>query len=112
MQNYKLVGHHVRIVWREFTPRVSNQISNTIFRGQVAHQDEHGLWLWGRYFIEKVDTKSVRELPREKDGEMRMYFGPWISLDSIQVIPEDSKDYKIHQLVMTRKNDIPNGQNP
>lgn len=105
VENYQLAGQHVRIVWREFTSRLSNQIGGTIFRGQVAHQDAQGLWLWGRFFFEKADTRSVREQPREKDGESKMYYGPWLSMDSIQIISEDSKDFEVHQLVMTRKNE-------
>ena len=105
MDNYKLAGHHVRILWREFTSRISNQVGSTLFRGQVAHQDDQGLWLWGRFFYEKADTRSIRELPREKDGEMKMYYAPWFSLESIQIIQEDSKEFEIHQLVLTRKTD-------
>jgi hypothetical protein len=107
MENYQLEGHHVRIVWREFTARLSNQVGSTIFRGQVAHQDAQGLWLWGRFFLEKADTRSVREMPREKEGETKMFYAPWLSIDAIQIIPEDSKDYEVHQLVLTRKGDAP-----
>jgi len=107
MENYQLEGHYVRIIWRDFTSKMSNQVGATVFRGQVAHQDTHGLWLWGRFFFEKADTRSIREQPREKDGESKMYFGPWLSIDSIQIVPENSKDYEIHQTVMTRKSDLP-----
>ena len=105
MDEYKLVGHHVRIIWRDITPKLSNQVGGTIFRGQVAARDDQGIWLWGRFFTEKADTRSIREMPREKDGEARMYYGPWFSIDSIQIIPEGSKDYEIHQTILTRKPD-------
>ncbi len=107
MGNYQLMGQHVRVVWREFVPRMSNQVGATIFRGQVAQVDEQGLWLWGRFFNEKADTRSIREQPKEKDGEMKMFFGPWLSIESVQIVPEDSKDYEVHQLVISRKNDAP-----
>jgi hypothetical protein len=108
MDNYQLVGHHVRIIWRDITPKPSNQVGGTIFRGQVASADANGLWLWGRFFIEKADTRSVREMPREKDGEIRMYYGPWLSIDSIQIIPENTKEFEIHQTILTRKPDQAN----
>jgi hypothetical protein len=105
MENYQLEGHYVRIVWRDFGSKFSNQIGATIFRGQVAHQDAQGLWLWGRFFLEKTDTRSIRELPREKDGENKMYYSPWISIDTVQIVPEGSRDYEVQQLVMARKNE-------
>jgi hypothetical protein len=105
MENYQLEGHYVRIVWRDFASKFSNQVGANIFRGQVAHQDAQGLWLWGRFFYEKTDTRSVREQPREKDGETKMYYAPWMSIDAVQIISEGSRDYEVHQLVMSRKNE-------
>jgi hypothetical protein len=105
MEKYQLEGHYVRIVWRDFTSKLSNQVGGIIFRGQVAHQDTHGLWVWGRFFFEKADTRSIREIPKEKDGESKMYYGPWLSIDSVQIIQENTKDYETHQLVMTRKSE-------
>ena len=101
MSDYQLDGHHVRVVWREARPG-GGRAETTIFRGQALHEDEIGLWLWGRFFMEKADTRSVREVPKEKDVDLRMYFVPWTSIDSVEIIGENTKQFEIHQLVLNR----------
>jgi len=105
MEEYQLAGHHVRILWRDFNPKVGNKSESTIFRGQVSQKDDTGLWLWGRFFLEKVDTQSLREMPRDKEHENKLYFAPWTSIESVQVILEGTRDHEIHQLILSRKNE-------
>ena len=87
MSEYHLVGHHVRVVWKDVRPG-GGKAETTIFRGQALHKDDTGLWLWGRFFLEKADTLSIREFPKEKDTDLRMYFAPWTSIDSVEIIGE------------------------
>lgn len=105
MEEYQLAGHHVRILWKDSNPKATNKSENTIFRGQVSQKDESGLWIWGRFFLEKVDTLSLRELPRDKEAENKLYFAPWGSIESVQVILEGTRDHEIHQLILSRKNE-------
>jgi hypothetical protein len=99
----------VRITWKDSNPKPSNQAGATIFRGQVVHVDYQGLWLEGRFFVEKADTQTLREIPRDKEEEPRLYYGPWTSLDEILIIPEGSKDFEVHQVVLARKFEHHNG---
>jgi hypothetical protein len=101
MSEYHLVGHHVRVVWKDARPG-GGKAETTIFRGQALHKDDTGLWLWGRFFLEKADTLSIREFPKEKDTDLRMYFAPWTSIDSIEIIGEKTKQFEVHQLVLNR----------
>src|ERR1041385_9024893 len=100
MENYKLVGRHVRITWIGLPGR-SPHNEQTLFRGEVAHENANGLWLWGSFFIEKAETMSVREIPRNKDDEDRLYFAPWSSIEMVHVIDESSKDFETHQLILS-----------
>jgi hypothetical protein len=101
MSEYHLVGHHVRVFWKDSHPG-GGKAETTIFCGQALHKDEIGLWLWGRFFLEKADTLSVREFPKEKDTDMKMYFVPWTSIDTVEIIGEKTKQFEVHQLVMSR----------
>ncbi len=106
MSDYQLVGHHVRVIWKEARPG-GGKAETPIFRGQVLQRDETGLWLWGRFFTEKADTISLREVPREKDTDHRLYFAPWTSIDSVEIMVENTKQFETHQLVMTRTTNAP-----
>ncbi len=106
MDQYQLAGHHVRILWKDSLSKTTNKSENTIFRGQVYQKDESGLWIWGRFFLEKVDTISLRELPKDKEGENKLYFAPWTSIESVQVILEGTRDHEIHLLILSRKTDV------
>jgi hypothetical protein len=105
MDEYQLAGHHVRILWKDSPTKSNNKSENTIFRGQVYQKDESGLWLWGRFFLEKVDTISLREIPRDKEGENKLYFAPWTSIESVQVILEGTRDHEIHLLILSRRSE-------
>ena len=105
MEEYQLAGHHVRILWKDSSPKTGNKTENTIFRGQVSQKDDTGLWLWGKFFVEKVDTQSLREFPRDKDAENKLFFAPWSSIESVQVILEGTRDHEVHQLILSRKNE-------
>jgi len=105
MEEYQLAGHHVRILWNDSCPKSGNKTENTIFRGQVSQMDPSGLWLWGRFFLEKVDTQSLREMPKDKETENKLFFAPWTSIVSVQVILEGTRDHEVHQLILSRKNE-------
>ncbi len=104
MESFNLAGHHVRITWNLLPTRTPHN-EQTIFRGEVSHRDETGLWLLGSFFIEKAETLTVREVPRDKEPESRLYFAPWSSMEVIQIIEEGSKDFEVHQRVMARRGD-------
>ncbi len=104
MERFKLVGHQVRVTWINLPGR-SPHNEQTLFRGEVSHEDDKGLWLWGSFFIEKAETLSVREVPRERDDEDRLYFAPWSSIEVVQIIAEDSKDFETHKLILSRRRD-------
>jgi hypothetical protein len=55
--------------------------------------------------MEKVDTISLRELPRDKEIENKLYFAPWTSIENVQVILEGTREHEIHQLILSRRND-------
>jgi hypothetical protein len=112
MEEYRLAGHHVRIVWKELAPKTSNKPEQTVFRGQVSHQDISGLWLWGNFFVEKVDTISVREMPKDKEAEARLYFAPWSSIEVVQIVLENTRDFDVHKLVLSRRGDNPKETHP
>ncbi len=105
MEQYQLAGHHVRILWKDSAGKSGNKSENTIFRGQVSQKDDSGLWLWGRFFLEKVDTISLRELPRDKETENKLFFAPWTSIETVQVILEGTRDHEVHQLILSRRNE-------
>jgi hypothetical protein len=105
MEDYKLVGRHVRVTWKTLPARTPHN-EQTIFRGEVTHQENSGLWIWGDFFIEKAETMSVREVPRDKDSEDRLYFAPWGSIDVVQVIDEKTRDFEIHQVVISRRDEV------
>jgi hypothetical protein len=102
MENFKLAGHQVRVTWISLPGR-SPHNEQTLFRGEVAHEDERGLWLWGSFFVEKAETMSVREVPRDRDDEDRLYFAPCSSIEAVQIIAEDSKDFETHKLILARR---------
>lgn len=102
MENFKLAGHAVRIGWNH-EPGRSFHNEHIVFRGVVSHQEEAGLWLYGSFFVEKAETISVREIPLAGEGEDRFFFAPWPSMDVLQIIPEDSKDFEVHRLILTRR---------
>jgi hypothetical protein len=101
MSEYHLVGHHVRVVWKN-SRAGAGKAETSIFRGQALQKDETGIWLWGRFFLEKADTLSVRENPMDKDSDPRLFFAPWSSIDSIEIIAEKTKQFETHQLIMNR----------
>ena len=102
MESYNLAGHPVRITWKTLSAKTPHN-EQAIFRGEVAHRDEAGLWLRGSFFIEKAETLTVREVPRDKNPESQLFFAPWSSIEVIQIIDEDSKEFEIHQLIMARR---------
>ncbi|HUO58621.1 MAG TPA: hypothetical protein VMV05_10645 [bacterium] len=102
MESYNLTGHAVRITWNTLASKTPHN-EQTIFRGEVAHKDDTGLWLFGRFFTEKAETLSVREIPRDKNPENQLFFAPWTSIEAIQIIEEDSREFEIHQLVLSRQ---------
>ena len=102
MPDYELVGQQVRVVWKE-EGLGAGRAEITIFRGQVLKEADKGLWLWGRLFWERAEMPSRREYPKDKDPEMRIYFAPWTSISSIEIIEAGTKQFEIHQMVLNRK---------
>jgi len=103
MDPLELDGKHVKIQWRDSNPKVGNKPEMTTLRGEVIQKDLGGLWVRGRFFVEKADTMSVREMPKEKESVDKQYFVPWHSVDVIEIVEEGSKEFEIHQLVRSRK---------
>lgn len=99
---YRLPGQHIRVLWRDLKPKPEGKPENTILRGQVLAENEHGLWVWGRFFLERMDTMSLREIPRENENEFKMYFCPWGSVDVIQIIQPNTRDSEVHNLILNR----------
>lgn len=97
-ESYQLTGQHVRLSWRENKERPET----TILRGQVLQEDDRGLWIWGRFFLERMDTRSLREVPRDRENEFKLFFIPWGSIEVAQIIQEKTRDYEVHQLILNR----------
>lgn len=97
-----LVGRHVKIFWPDAS-RVGGKLEALLFRGRVFHQDREGIWLEGRFFVEKADTLSVRAFPKEKEPDDRAFFVPWSSVGVVELIREGTKEFEIHQLVRARR---------
>jgi hypothetical protein len=106
MDTFKLAGHSVRITWTTLAAKNPHN-EQTLFRGEVSHQEEKGLWLWGSFFVEKAETLTVREVPRDKDAEDKLYFAPWSSIEVVEIIPEGTKAHEIHQLILSRRDNRP-----
>jgi hypothetical protein len=102
MEDYNLTGQHVRIVWNVHTSFGPHN-GQTIFRGNVYQRDEMGLWVWGSFFVERADTISVREVPRDKNPESRLYYAPWSSIEVVQIVEEGTKEFEVHELILSRR---------
>lgn len=100
--NFKLTGRQVRITWMAL-PYKAALNESTIFRGAVTHEDDNGIWIYGSFYVERAETLSVREVAKHKDETDRFYFAPWTSIDVVQIIEEGTKDYEIHQIIMSRR---------
>ena len=41
--------------------------------------------------------------PKDKEIENKLYFAPWTSIESVQVILEGTREHEIHLLILSRK---------
>jgi hypothetical protein len=69
-------------------------------RGVVEKLDAVGVTIKGIQTIKKTDTQSVREFP--VDEREKIFFLPWTSVASIEVIESGSEDENINNIILER----------